>query len=77
MRGLKLLIYLSVRPNHTSHLLQMRGLKLDCENTNHLFQVASFTDAWIETKPESTEKKREAVASFTDAWIETPWASPE
>ena len=36
-----------------------------------LICVASFTDAWIETKPESTEKKLEAVASFTDAWIET------
>ena len=37
----------------------------------HKHGVASFTDAWIETKPESTEKKLEAVASFTDAWIET------
>ena len=55
-----------------SHLLQMRGLK---PLTGILYefkeQVASFTDAWIETSPESTEKKLEAVASFTDAWIET------
>ena len=55
-----------------SHLLQMRGLKLLYrEGYRTGRQVASFTDAWIETKPESTEKKLEAVASFTDAWIET------
>ena len=34
----------------TSHLLQMRGLKLRLFfNLNHLSNVASFTDAWIET----------------------------
>ena len=34
-----------------SHLLQMRGLKLNRSNTNeaNLKKVASFTDAWIET----------------------------
>ena len=33
-----------------SHLLQMRGLKRDFCYTFTLFeQVASFTDAWIET----------------------------
>ena len=33
--------------------------------------VASFTDAWIETKIEGGEKALAFVASFTDAWIET------
>ena len=32
-----------------SHLLQMRGLKLDQFLERFLFTVASFTDAWIET----------------------------
>ena len=50
----------------------MRGLK-------RLFQsgigvdiiVASFTDAWIETKRGTTTREIGNVASFTDAWIET------
>ena len=33
-------------------------------------QVASFTDAWIETLP-SIMRLPTTVASFTDAWIET------
>ena len=33
-----------------SHLLQMRGLKLAVLYGNLLGPVASFTDAWIETK---------------------------
>ena len=33
--------------------------------------VASFTDAWIETKLRNMIKLRKEVASFTDAWIET------
>ena len=33
-----------------SHLLQMRGLKLSrCLQEKEANQVASFTDAWIET----------------------------
>ena len=33
-----------------SHLLQMRGLKLENEyKQNQYRRVASFTDAWIET----------------------------
>ena len=55
-----------------SHLLQMRGLKLnnrrfelECED------VASFTDAWIETPGGIAKKLLRHVASFTDAWIET------
>ena len=50
----------------------MRGLKLnnkrfdlECED------VASFTDAWIETMIARTAKALALVASFTDAWIET------
>ena len=34
--------------------------------------VASFTDAWIETKDFLVEEADKLVASFTDAWIETP-----
>ena len=33
--------------------------------------VASFTDAWIETLKEIQKAETEIVASFTDAWIET------
>ena len=34
-----------------SHLLQMRGLKHLClDRKHHRHKVASFTDAWIETK---------------------------
>ena len=33
-----------------SHLLQMRGLKHLClDREHHRHEVASFTDAWIET----------------------------
>ena len=32
-----------------SHLLQMRGLKHNKITLNGVQQVASFTDAWIET----------------------------
>ena len=35
------------------------------------FEVASFTDAWIETYKEIIEGRFDVVASFTDAWIET------
>ena len=55
-----------------SHLLQMRGLKpniLMSDISNG--QVASFTDAWIETMVERGDVTFEKVASFTDAWIET------
>ena len=34
-------------------------------------EVASFTDAWIETDLPVSGKRRFWVASFTDAWIET------
>ena len=34
-------------------------------------QVASFTDAWIETIRPSVKRYEQEVASFTDAWIET------
>ncbi len=50
MRGLKLLLTLKLSLIGLSHLLQMRGLKprpsMDSHRQN---QVASFTDAWIET----------------------------
>ena len=34
-------------------------------------QVASFTDAWIETNLNIATNQLSKVASFTDAWIET------
>ena len=37
--------------------------------------VASFTDAWIETADNTEEYQPPFVASFTDAWIETPYGS--
>ena len=50
MRGLKLLGLRNISGLLASHLLQMRGLKLAmilfCIMLNN---VASFTDAWIET----------------------------
>ena len=55
-----------------SHLLQMRGLKLkyiDIIDYNN--EVASFTDAWIETLKQMLSGAERLVASFTDAWIET------
>ena len=55
-----------------SHLLQMRGLK-HIENSQpvEVADVASFTDAWIETQIKEILEGRHKVASFTDAWIET------
>ena len=35
------------------------------------FEVASFTDAWIETLDAFDKDAFTKVASFTDAWIET------
>ena len=50
----------------------MRGLKLYKKNLGiDLTQVASFTDAWIETRSKRRLLRIAAVASFTDAWIET------
>ena len=37
----------------------------------HKHGVASFTDAWIETRDKSKNRLYVIVASFTDAWIET------
>ena len=51
MRGLKLRAQVSETWSRTSHLLQMRGLKPLPDSRNYWrFQVASFTDAWIETE---------------------------
>ena len=38
--------------------------------------VASFTDAWIETRTGKYQRKYLLVASFTDAWIETVTQNP-
>ena len=55
----------------TSHLLQMRGLKLVQQWRAFGVYVASFTDAWIETTITKSLSLNSPVASFTDAWIET------
>ena len=56
----------------SSHPLRMRGLK---QGIKELYRkhtaVASFTDAWIETRRKNFTLRRCIVASFTDAWIET------
>ena len=49
MRGLKLNGKKTYNRWITSHLLQMRGLKQKRCATSTGAQVASFTDAWIET----------------------------
>ena len=49
MRGLKLLSVLIPLIWSMSHLLQMRGLKQTTGKTPRRQNVASFTDAWIET----------------------------
>ena len=55
-----------------SHLLQMRGLKLPLSGKPRQYiRVASFTDAWIETRYGISSCDLYDVASFTDAWIET------
>ena len=41
--------------------------------TKYRVQVASFTDAWIETGLIRIELLGGTVASFTDAWIETAY----
>ena len=71
MRGSKLLDRLHHNAYLRSHLLQMRGLKLQSSRTCLPLQVASFTDAWIETIPRIRLILSFIVASFTDAWIET------
>ena len=56
----------------SSHLLQMRGLKLlEAVRKGGSQVVASFTDAWIETLMYANWQSDAYVASFTDAWIET------
>ena len=50
----------------------MRGLKHRDAAVFKLQQdVASFTDAWIETSVVIIPRSLYLVASFTDAWIET------
>ena len=49
MRGLKLPLGAWNRYPKQSHLLQMRGLKQYIQPGPSLTEVASFTDAWIET----------------------------
>ena len=55
MRGLKHFDCTAKLPISRSHLLQMRGLKHIDLGNQIKDQVASFTDAWIETKPVSIE----------------------
>ena len=73
MRGLKPVITVSSPVTISSHLLQMRGLKplFDKGLSATRIEVASFTDAWIETEYPSLFPMQLRVASFTDAWIET------
>ncbi len=55
-----------------SHPLRMRGLKPEAARAlSGSINVASFTDAWIETLIGFGKRPGHFVASFTDAWIET------
>ena len=50
----------------------MRGLKPPAVVAKVIVaEVASFTDAWIETIIDAVVTEYQLVASFTDAWIET------
>ena len=72
MRGLKHFDCTAQLPISRSHLLQMRGLKRDVRRWYYRREsVASFTDAWIETRQQNRRPHLQKVASFTDAWIET------
>ena len=71
MRGLKLSRTGEIDAASMSHLLQMRGLKHRLWKVIWLHNVASFTDAWIETQENRLNLIAGIVASFTDAWIET------
>ena len=72
MRGLKPVLLRQHLWKKESHLLQMRGLKQNFDDSRKMVtQVASFTDAWIETLSMWRTKREGLVASFTDAWIET------
>ena len=72
MRGLKLNVSPDRPKLRESHLLQMRGLKpLALTGMLNKMEVASFTDAWIETNQVCCIIMSYIVASFTDAWIET------
>ena len=55
-----------------SHLLQMRGLKHP-KPTGKAPQdlVASFTDAWIETREPTKPLAPNTAASSKDTWIKT------
>ena len=56
----------------------MRGLKLYLAHPGSDTDVASFTDAWIETLVDQYYQREREVASFTDAWIETRgWMIPK
>ena len=62
MRGLKQYIQPVPSLTELSHLLQMRGLKLwYIAMTRQELEVASFTDAWIET--DKTVEFRKELAS--------------
>ena len=62
MRGLKHVLVMVLLEGEVSHLLQMRGLKQQekFEDVEYI-DVASFTDAWIETaKKTDMMKKKES-----------------
>ena len=58
MRGLKHVLFILKMVVSLSHLLQMRGLKLLLEQYKSNREVASFTDAWIETLKSTLKVRR-------------------
>ena len=72
MRGLKL-DFLGIEEDRYRRIFYrcVDWNRLNANRTIRRHQVASFTDAWIETADNTEEYQPPFVASFTDAWIET------
>ena len=71
-RGLKLPVDFQLTRHRGSRPSRTRGLKHRLSRSCSLcLWVASFTDAWIETRITPLQERKTCVASFTDAWIET------
>ena len=71
MRGLKLKDILEDDVNESRIFYRCVDWNISAERISRNFNVASFTDAWIETRSKRRLLRIAAVASFTDAWIET------
>ncbi|WP_228101115.1 hypothetical protein [Paenibacillus donghaensis] len=72
MRGLKIIDQGQNKFVSVSHPMRMRGLKDSIPPTTAMNSlVASYTDAWIESKLFTYDFNLTLVASYVDAWIES------